>query len=490
LLSRETGPITFSLLKIPNLICKMLSSSSAVSAVTIGICCCSLLLSGAAPEDKRIAIFSNVATYSLPVSDLNGQEYAGLLEVLEPLGTVTAKADQKHWKLRYNSVELEFSVEKSRVRMKGGDFDLDAPFVIQNGRGLVPISSLGPLLSRILGGPVTFNPASRRIFIGNVAVHFTAQVAGSPSPSLIMNFTAPVSPMIATEADKLRMTFTHEPIVSSGTQTLSFDNRIIVSATYQEGNGAAEITIAGNAPLFANFSNGGKTITISPAPGAVPTRGTQIVPPAPNGSPAMAVPVPVAKAYFAVIDAGHGGDDRGAMLAGQLVEKDLTLAFARRIQQEIESRGLPVLMLRTADTTLSLDDRAGTTNYAHPSVYICIHVTSQGSGVNVYTALLPSGAAAPAPLLNWNAAQSSLLTRSKVAAEILSSAFENSRIPVRTLTAPLRPLNNITAPAIAVEIAPPAGGPSGLNSTEYQQAVASTIATAVATMHAKSEVPQ
>ncbi len=465
----------------------MRASASAVSTAIIGIFCCSIVLSGAAPEDKRIAIFSNVATYSLPVSDVNGREYAGLLEVLEPLGTVTAKPDQKHWKLRYNSFELEFSADKSRVRMKGGDFDLGAPFVIQNGRGLVPISSLGPLLSRILGGPVTFNPASRRIFIGNVAVHFTAQVAGSPSPSLIMNFTAPVSPMIATEAGKLRMTFTHEPIVSSGTETLSFDSRIISSATYQEGNGAAEITIAGNAPLFASFSNGGKTVTISPAPGAAKTQGAQIVPPAANASPAMAVPLPVAKTYFAVIDAGHGGDDRGATLAGQLIEKDLSLAFARRIQQEIESRGLAVLMLRTADTTLSLDDRAGTANFAHPSLYICIHVTSQGSGVNIYTALLPSGASAQGPLQNWDAAQSSLLTRSKIAAETLSSAFENSKIPVRTLTAPLRPLNNIMAPAVAVEIAPPAAGPPALESVEYQQAIASVIATAVATMHGKSE---
>ena len=43
---------------------------------------------------------------------------------------------------------------------------------------------------------------------------------------------------------------------------------------------------------------------------------------------------------------------------------------------------------------------------------------------------------------------------------------------MRSLLAPLRPLNNITAAAVAIEIAPPAGKLSDLNSASYQQLVA------------------
>ena len=78
----------------------------------------------------------------------------------------------------------------------------------------MPLSGLSNLLSRILGGPVTFNPSSRRLFVGNVAVHFTAQVSNTAPSKLIMNFTAPVNPTIATEPGKLRMTFSHDPVVA------------------------------------------------------------------------------------------------------------------------------------------------------------------------------------------------------------------------------------------------------------------------------------
>jgi N-acetylmuramoyl-L-alanine amidase len=461
------------------------------TTVAISIVSFSPLLSGAPAEEKRVSIFSTVASYSLPVVDAGGREYAGLLETLEPLGSVSAKSDKKHWRLRYNNNEIEFNLDKTRVKMRDGDFDLGAPFLMQNGRGLVPISALGPLLSHILGGPVTFNSASRRVFIGNIAVHFTAQMNSSTLPTLVMNFTAPVNPTIATDAGKLRMTFTHEPVVPSGTQTLTFSNGPITSATYQDGNGNATITVAGNAPLFASFGNDRKTITIAPAPSA----NTQA-----QGSPtqtgAMGVVAPRAQStsapirYFAVIDAGHGGQDRGATLSEQLIEKDLTLAFARRLQQEIEARGLTTLLLRNSDTDLSLDERAGITNAAHPSIYICVHVTSQGNGVNLYTALLPIGNQTQGPFLSWEMAQAPALTKSQSAIAILASSFENVKIRSRQLAAPLRPLNNITTAAIAIEIAPDWRGASRLASPEYQQLIASTIATGIAAIHEKlGDVP-
>ena len=51
---------------------------------------------------------------------------------------------------------------------------------------------------------------------------------------------------------------------------------------------------------------------------------------------------------------------------------------------------------------------------------------------------------------------------------------------MRTLTAPLRPLNNITTAAIAIEIAPPGSDISRLNSAAYQQPIAAAVAAGVA----------
>jgi N-acetylmuramoyl-L-alanine amidase len=448
-----------------------------------------LFLSSAADE-KRIAIYSAAANYSLPVSERDGRDYVGVLEVLEPLGTVGAKTEASRWKLRYNSVESEFTAGQTRARIAGVDLDLPSKFLLENGRGLVPLSSLTTLLPRFLGGPVVFHETSRRLFIGNVAVHFTAQVSKTNPPTLVMDFTSPVNPMIATEPGKLRMVFSHEPLVPPGSQTLTFDSKTIPSATYQESNGAAEITVAGSVPLLASFGNDGRTITIAPAP-----RGAAPVPAQPAGlqagnsvpslqlqpgisAPAASLNGPVP--YFAVVDASHGGDERGAALSDQLAEKDVTLAFAHRLKQELESRGLTTLLLRDGDTTLSLDQRAILVNKAHVAIYICVHATSLGNGVRVYTVLLPASEESRGPFLDWETAQSGFRAASEMAGTSLAAELQKNQIPVRSLVAPLRPLNNITAAAVAIEVAPPAaGGIPELNSPEYQQLVVSSVAAGV-----------
>src|SRR5207249_12205346 len=140
------------------------------------------------------------------------------------------------------------------------DFELPANFLLENDRGLVPLSSLTVLSTRFLGGPVTFNETARRLSIGNVSVHFMAQMNKANPPTLVMEFSSPVNPMIATEPGKLRMIFTHEPLVPPGSQTLTFDSKIIPSANYAESNGAAEIAVNSSVPLLASFSNDGRTI--------------------------------------------------------------------------------------------------------------------------------------------------------------------------------------------------------------------------------------
>ncbi len=463
----------------------------AVAAFTAAVFLASALLLYSSPEEKRITIYSNAANYSLPVLDRNGDEYVGLLEVFEPLGAVSAKASGAHWKFRYYEMESDFTAGKTRARIRGSDYDLPASFLLENGRGLVPLSCLGTLMPRILGGPVTFNQNSRRLFVGNVAVHFTAQVSKTTPPKLVMNFTAPVNPMIATEPGKLRMAFNHEAVVAPGSQALTFDSKIIPSASFQENNGAAELVVAASVPLMASFANNGRTIIVEPVPQATaPTTAAIPRPPATASiaTPASGLTAPAAiRRYFAVVDPSHGGDERGASLTNQLAEKDVTLAFGRRLRQELETRGLATLLLRDGDSTLSLDQRASLTNSAHPTIYICIHAASQGNGVRVYTALVPAEAENSGPFLSWDAAQTAFQLLSRSAGTGLVAELQSKQIPARSLIAPLRPLNNITAAALALEVAPPSDDVSQLDSPAYQQSIAAAIAAGVADIRNKLE---
>jgi hypothetical protein len=71
-------------------------------------------------------------------------------------------------------------------------------------------------------------------------------------------------------------------------------------------------------------------------------------------------------------------------------------------------------------------------------------------------------------------------TRSLWIQQQITTAIRNNRFPVRSLPAPLRPLNNIATPAIAIEIAPTTESVSQLASTDYQQMVCSALANAIA----------
>jgi N-acetylmuramoyl-L-alanine amidase len=163
-----------------------------------------------------------------------------------------------------------------------------------------------------------------------------------------------------------------------------------------------------------------------------------------------------------------------------LAEKDVTLAIARLLRQELNNRGLLTLLVRDADTTMTLDQRATIANQAAPAIYICVHAAAEGTGVRLYTGVTPSGGENVGPFLAWDAAQAPFEALSDAAATSLAAALHAKDIPVRSLTAPLRPLNNITSSAVAIEIAPPGNDVSQMNSAAYQQPIAAAVAAGVA----------
>jgi N-acetylmuramoyl-L-alanine amidase len=78
-----------------------------------------------------------------------------------------------------------------------------------------------------------------------------------------------------------------------------------------------------------------------------------------------------------VIDAGHGGTDRGAA-ANRLIEKEATLDIARRLQRKLEATGVRVKMTRQDDRFLSLDERVQIANEGGASAFISVHLNTSG----------------------------------------------------------------------------------------------------------------
>ncbi len=74
-----------------------------------------------------------------------------------------------------------------------------------------------------------------------------------------------------------------------------------------------------------------------------------------------------------VIDPGHGGKDPGAIGPSGIREKDIVLAIAKYLKDELESRGYQVVLTRENDRFIPLSERSKTANKLHADLFISIH---------------------------------------------------------------------------------------------------------------------
>jgi len=90
-----------------------------------------------------------------------------------------------------------------------------------------------------------------------------------------------------------------------------------------------------------------------------------------------------------VIDPGHGGKDSGATVGG-VVEKDLTLDVAQRVERLLQAEGMATVMTRVGDGYLSLAERVALTNRVPSCIFVSIHFNEGGKessrGIETYYA--------------------------------------------------------------------------------------------------------
>ncbi|MFH1458201.1 MAG: N-acetylmuramoyl-L-alanine amidase [Candidatus Omnitrophota bacterium] len=74
-----------------------------------------------------------------------------------------------------------------------------------------------------------------------------------------------------------------------------------------------------------------------------------------------------------VVDAGHGGHDPGAIGRSGLKEKDVNLDIAKRLSRLLRSRGIEVVMTRSADIFIPLPRRVDIANNSQADFFISVH---------------------------------------------------------------------------------------------------------------------
>lgn len=77
-----------------------------------------------------------------------------------------------------------------------------------------------------------------------------------------------------------------------------------------------------------------------------------------------------------VIDPGHGGSDPGAVGPTGKQEKDVVLSVSLKLRDLLESRGVSVVMTRTTDIYLTLQERTKISNNSGADFFLSVHANS------------------------------------------------------------------------------------------------------------------
>jgi N-acetylmuramoyl-L-alanine amidase len=126
-----------------------------------------------------------------------------------------------------------------------------------------------------------------------------------------------------------------------------------------------------------------------------------------------------------VIDPGHGGEDRGTRGRSSF-EKVMTLDVAKRVARDLTASGARVLLARTSDKTVSLDDRVEFARAKAADLYVSIHFNSGGTAEGIETYCTPpAGASSTA---NFSGNYGDRDTSSGDFAAVPSNRFDNQSV--------------------------------------------------------------
>ena len=104
----------------------------------------------------------------------------------------------------------------------------------------------------------------------------------------------------------------------------------------------------------------------------------------------LATATEAAPRYFrtVVIDAGHGGHDRGGIPGQKASEKDVALATAKRVESALKAAGIQTIMTRSSDRFVTLGGRVAIANAHRDALFLSIHYNSStnedAKGIETY----------------------------------------------------------------------------------------------------------
>lgn len=459
------------------------SIAAAFVALTLLAPGTSPLIEAQSPGGLRVV--SREGTRALATVTANGQEYVALDEAARMFG-LTLREDKLAGGITATAGNRTIIVTPDQpvVSVAGRLVSLSTAPVRQGNRWLVPLDFLQRAVGPAADTRIEVRRPSRLVVVGEARVP-RVNVRAEPAPAgttVVVDITPSTPQRVSIDPGRLTVVFEADALdlalpnvsaneflqaIQPGDTPTSF--RIVTGPKFALHRATTSQPDAGSSRLTIELLPTTDT-TAAPAPAPPPTSPAPVDP--------VPLPLPPTGIRTVVIDPGHGGDEVGARGPGGTLEKNVTLAVARRLRTMIESRlGLRVFLTRDDDRAMSLDDRAAYANSQRADVFISIHAnaalrpTLAGAAVYYLSAetvdapanqgdpsrvVLPTlgGGSRTIDLVPWESAQSQFLRRSSSLAGFVEQALRArvSLSPRPVQQAPFRVLVGAGMPAVLVEV--------------------------------------
>jgi N-acetylmuramoyl-L-alanine amidase len=430
-----------------------------------------------------LTLLSRDGRRTLATSSVNGREFVALDDLAGPF-QLTVREEAGALTVSYRGRTIILTSDQALASVSGRLISLPAPATRVSGRWMVPVEFISRALADIYETKLDLRSAAHLVIVGDLRVPRVtiryeplgtiARVTLDATPATQNSVNQePNRLAIKFDADALEATI--PAVTITGLAPILQAIRLLEPSTIALDLG----------PRFSGFrassqqidANTSRLVVELAAPTPVETAAPPPAAPVPSTPP---VDLPLfgqqATIRTIVIDPGHGGDDLGTKGVDGTLEKDLTLAIARRVKASLEARlGARVLLTRDDDRRVPLDDRTAVANNNKADLFLSFHANGSfrpaASGASIFTAAFSDAERAEAALapvrvpifggglrdielVPWDLAQIRHVEQSNELARILQRELE-PRVPLDARPvdrAPFRVLESANMPAALIEI--------------------------------------
>lgn len=304
----------------------------------------------------------------------NGQTYVSAVDVITGLGG-TIQPDSSGFKVTLNNNIAAFGPDTRFAVVRDDLIEMPVPPIINQGVPFVPWQFFSGFLSKATDQDAMWDPVARVLNVRTrrqaiVAVQMTVTNVQGIS-KIVLTLSAPSEYAITKEPSAYAIHF--KATLQAPFAEQAYDDPNVSHATFAGSDLRIQLTSPDVAADSYKLENPFR-IVLDLRKVAAQTPSTTTAPQLPGLKPSPAEPAGI---RTIVIDPGHGGKDVGAAGAGGLMEKDITLAVARKLAAALQSKiNARVVLTRDDDTLISLDQRTAIANQYHADLFLSVHMNA------------------------------------------------------------------------------------------------------------------